>query len=84
MAKAPLYLVPTAGKKLTDVANNVELQAALVSTLLLTLVRDNPTTKEKMIAELRGILAGSKLSSHQTGIYAAALQILKNIVVTTG
>ena len=83
MAKAPLlHLVPQAGKNLADVARNVELQAALCSTLLAGIVKDRPEVKNKMVLELRRVLADAKLSPHQREIYGAALTIVKNLVVT--
>lgn len=84
MAKqSPLHLVPQTGKRLADVARNVELQAALCSTLLAGVVRDRPEIKNKMILELRRILANPKLSPHQREIYRAALHIVNNLLVTT-
>ena len=84
MAKQPLlHLVPQAGKRLADVARNVELQAALCSTLLVGVVKDRPEVKNKMLLELRRILADPKLSPHQREIYDAALNIVKNLVVTS-
>ena len=83
MAKQPpLHLVPQSGKRLADVARNVELQAALCSTLLVGVVKDRPEVKNKMILELRRVLADAKLSPHQREIYNAALGIVKNLVVT--
>jgi len=83
MTKSPVHLVPTAGKKLADVAANVELQAALVSTLLSALMGDNPKIKDKMLLELRAVLARTNLSSHQREIYGVALGIVKDMPVPT-
>jgi hypothetical protein len=69
------------GRKLADVAKNVELQAAITSTLLTALVKDRPEIKNKMVFELRAILASSDLSPHYRDIYGTALQIVKDIVV---
>jgi hypothetical protein len=81
MAKQPLRLVPLTGRKLADVARNVELQAVLCSTLLTTVVKDKPEIKNKMLFELRATLASSNLSPHHREIYGDALQIISHLIV---
>jgi hypothetical protein len=77
-----LRIIPSAGKKLADVARNVELLSVLSSTLLFALVRERPEIKDKVIAELQLTLSDPKLTPHYRELYNDALDIIKNLIVT--